>query len=128
MFNFYERNNMQIYNLNVPYSLQMVLNNKLHIAIYLFSIAMGCVFHLFEKTPALIRSVLNICSNCMCSIMHYNQYISTFFDYESLNNKIIINKSSTPKHATPSCNWNATQLWPRIHGRVRSVCNSCKWL
>ena len=58
MFNFYERNNMQIYNMNVSYGLQIVLNNTLHIAIYLFSIAIlpwnRYVFHLFEITPALI--------------------------------------------------------------------------
>ena len=41
MFDFYERNNKQIYNLSVSYSLQMVLNNTLHIAVYLSSIAMG---------------------------------------------------------------------------------------
>ena len=37
MLDLYEHNNMQVYHLNGPYSLQMVLNNTLHIAIYLSS-------------------------------------------------------------------------------------------
>ena len=55
MLHFYERNYMQISYLNVPYSLQMVLNNTLHTAIYLSSIATGYIcIHLFEIQPALI--------------------------------------------------------------------------